>query len=850
MSGLTSKHHWIRTPSTGTGLLLAAALLFLLGAWLALPLHGRSSSRALVVAVFDRSASVERVREDFSSWLATRAEAERLRAEEQQCDFAALIFAGDRAWWAAPGAPARDLGAPLRLGNVMESDLAAALGLVRTAAVERGASGGVVRLFSDGRNTGLDLQGPLRELARAGFHIEGELLPPPTLDDVALVELRAPERLEAEAPLACELTLEARLAPSDASSRTVAIEFDLEDALGRRRLEFERQLAHGSDAQRMRFDLGTAPAGGVRISARASLRGDPIPENDRSVAWVEVGGLLEVAVVCGSSAPGLLSGDSFVSDAERWPGLAFLRTSIEDLPAVLPRVRAVLTLDVDLGQLNGAALGQFLSAGGGWLDCSGPARLAEAIEVSASGAGARALLPLEPDPDPRPARDVLLLIDGSGSMAGAAHDAVRSAALTLCERISAQDRLLLAFFARELGPLRVVRDSGAAGSSSEELARLLAARAPSGGTDVLRALEELARERSGAGRETLTLLLSDGRDSSGSATRDPSELRAKLAAARIELAVFAIGPEADLSFLGSLLPPARALTRVEDPSQLADLFLRALDSDRVRESTAAIAADPARFAAGTKGRELAEVLAQVAPGRIERSWIARAQGSAEVLLRTAEGDPLLALRSLGTGAVAAFASLPTPDWADAARDPALLGPLLRLLARENELRGTLPRASVEDGVLWIRGLRASTPAAILARFPSGIELALEPPTALVDDPRHSRRAALPDALTAELSRAGGASVLSLRDLHGLEQGSVALGVLPQIEFAAPAWTPLPTEMRPEPGATRGQGGQAHPLAPWALGGAAVALSMALLLGLRNPGTGAVARGQGFAARLR
>ncbi|MEO6708006.1 MAG: vWA domain-containing protein [Planctomycetota bacterium] len=608
-------------PRAGAWLAALAACGLALGAWLAAPLHGSGSGRPLRIAAFDGSASVVRTRPGFETWMRECAEAERGRAQSSGADFAALVFAGDCAWWSSPGSARRELGPAPRSGDGLQTDLAAALELARAASAAAGSSGGVVRLFSDLRSTGPAIEASLRALREGGLRVECAELAAPELDDLELISLSAPRRLERSAPLACKMRVrgEWALQRTD-SARRVRVEFRLSGAAPEATLAFERELS-ASEAI-WRFELGAAPAGGVRIAARVFLDRDPIPENDAASVWVEVGGALEIAVVTAQSDPDSERAQTaFVTDAERWPGLAFLPTSPAELPAALAHVQAVLTLNVASHELPVDLLREFLDAGGGWLDCSGSAAL-HGESPLAEDRTARVLLPLRPRPPERKPRDVLLLIDGSGSMAGAAFEAVRAAAITLAEAVPSRDRVLLAFFTRELEPASLVRDANRAGSGSLDLTLLLRERRPSGGTDVIAALDGLARSRSGADPETLALLLSDGRDPEAGRNLDLAALRARLAQARVELAVFAFGPDAELGFLASLLPAGRELTRVEDPRQLGVLFARSVAAERMRTDTAVIASPAEASQSPAALRELSVAMVPGAPGGLDSlHWI-------------------------------------------------------------------------------------------------------------------------------------------------------------------------------------------------------------------------------------
>lgn len=812
---------------------LAAAAAFAVGAWLAAPLHRSKSARPWHVVLFDRSASVERTRPDHARWIGATLAAERRTAMAADAQFAALVFAGDRVWWQPPLRTARGGAAPPALGDPLSSDLAGALELVWwSVAREVGAGGGVVRVFSDGRATTAGAESPARDLARAGLRVELLEPGPAQLEDLALLSLRAPEQLEESAPLACELRVESTPVPAR-GPRKVRVQLELDAGGALRTHLVERTLAAGESAALWRFDLGPAPAGGARIAARVELPGDPVPENDRASRWVAVGGALPIAVLDAGQAT------SFRTDPERWPGLSFVPTALADLPGRLVEVHALISVDVDPLSLPLPLVADFVAAGGGWLHLAGASALRAADRPPQDSALARDLLPLWPAAPPRPQRDVLLLIDGSGSMAGDKFLAVQDTALRLAGVVPRHDRLWLAFFGSKLEPSVLLRGADVPSSAALDFSARFFERPPGGATDIQGSLAELARTRAGEPRELLALLLSDGRDPAATARPDLAPLRAQLAQSRIALRAFAFGADAEQEFLASLLPPGQSPTAVDDPKLLAEIVARTVDEERVRLRSSVVPSSPNEFPPGLLAAELAQALSGGAPPAIERSWIAEANSnsgllqhaegpelfasSASVLWRSAEGDPLLAMRELGLGYVAAMASTPASDWAPSLGEPAAIGPLLRAIARGDQARHASARASVEDGVLWVRDLAESTPARVRAVLPNGAEAELSPPSAARDQPLSTRCAPWPVAWGAPQ-----ACVLSLRSLLGLPLQNLALEVPGVREFAAPA---RELDTSGLPAAPPSLARAAHPAAPWVLAGALGLLTAALFLGL-------------------
>lgn len=144
----------------------------------------------------------------------------------------------------------------------------------------------------------------------------------------------------------------------------------------------------------------------------------------------------------------------------------------------------------------------------------------------------------------------------------------------------------------------------------------------------------------------------------------------------------------------------------------------------------------------------------------------------------------------------------------------------------------LPRATLERGVLWIRGLVAPVPATLVAVFPGAASLRLAPPTDYVDAPLTTRSAQLPAELHAALSRVVHASVIELRSERGDVLGSVALAAPPPAEFCQ-----IPLRIGapgPQPESSAARGGQRgpHPASRGVLLGSLALLGVALLIGLK------------------
>jgi hypothetical protein len=391
------------------------------------------------------------------------------------------------------------------------------------------------------------------------------------------------------------------------------------------------------------------------------------------------------------------------------------------------------------------------------------------------------LLPLAPAPLDRGPRDVVLLVDGSGSMEGAPFENVRAAAQELVGAALPRDRVSLRFFTAALEREHVIkeREGEGQGADPRDVARrLLAARVPGGMTMILGSLAQLAAEREREAVECLVLLLTDGRERD--ALHDPAaqaaEVRDRLRAANVRLVPIAVGSDPDPRLLAELVRPGEEVLRAGGLADLEAIFRREVSGARVREAEA-IAVVRAPAPAGSLAGAI-EVAGGPEPPPVERLVRDRAREGAEVPWRTERGEPVLGIWRVGLGRAALFASAPLADWAGRwAREPAFFGPHLRWLARGTAAsRAGRPRVDVEEESLVLRGLDAGWPAVVAARAlderahettsapAARAEVALRlalPAAGAGADPLARRE--VPLAALGELARGGGARVLVVRD---------------------------------------------------------------------------------------
>lgn len=667
-----------RVRRTLASLGLWSAFLFAVAAWFLWPRADASAGSALRVVAFDASASVVRRRPDWSGWLrqslletARRAEREGERVLlVRYAEAADVLFEGDPTAFtdALLGRGAAPLSFAVEPGADEASRIDAALAVARARAELGGPVG--LTVLSDGGYDGADPSPALEALRARGVAVTWRDPPPATRPDAGLAALRLPPRVEPGAPLVADV--EWFCAPGG-TDRELVIELELVHGSARRTATSGpiRVAAGGLARGVAAVPLGAALPGRSEVAARARVVGavDPVPENDHAAAAVATGGALVGAVV--APVDRLEQARDFFGEPA---GVQLWFTGPDELATRLDELDLLVTLDVELDLLPVAALARFVETGGGWLHAGGWAQLAR------GPASLEPLLPLIPDPGGGRERDVLFLVDGSGSMEGEPFEAVRAALLELGRLAPPADELQLRFFT--VGPLalHVVRGRGeAADATRASLSRRLDLRVPSGPTQILSSVEAVARERATAEVPTLLFLLTDGRESQD-ALRTPERIaawRELLESARVELVVVAVGSDADRAFLQTLVRDGETLWLADELARLEDIFRREVNRERVREGDL-----PVRWAASAGDEWTREIFGadrEALPG-VARYVRSRPRPDAHTLWTSEEAEPVLAVRREGAGRTAAWASSIDGGWSPA-RSGSELAPLLRWLGR-------------------------------------------------------------------------------------------------------------------------------------------------------------------------
>ncbi len=555
-----------------TGLLAGAFLLGLaaLAQW---PRWGSDAPTrpALTAIVLDASASAHRPRPGWIPFVRGELAREAELARAAGHDVLVVAFGLETRVLFGPGPPAElearlagRAGAPLdpRLarGEDQGSDLARALERVQGPLAETARPPGRLVLISDGRASGRDPR-PLLGALRVG-QARYVPLPRPERFDLALAALEiepVPEGAPQVAALELELDGPPELAPA-----TAVLAIEIERPGGREQRRVEVSAPEPGRALRLGLPLGPAEAGATRVRVRVEApdgRPDPFPENDERTAFAFVGPGRAVALV---AAEGTREQAAAFWDAGAAPaGLDGRWLLPGELAGALAEVDLVVTFDVPRSALPEAALARWIEGGGGLLAFDGAAF----ADLETRSPLAR-WWPLVPAPPDRPPRDVVLIVDTSGSMAGAPFEGVRAAVLELADAVPPGDRLWMHFFTGRLFdaiPLGVAGSEGQRARLAEELLRL---RTPRGATAILASMESFAALRAGSDRAALVFLLTDGREE-GDPPRPverAAELVERFAAQGTELIAVAMGTDRVLETLENLTPG-----RVREWSEGADL---------------------------------------------------------------------------------------------------------------------------------------------------------------------------------------------------------------------------------------------------------------------------------------
>ncbi|MEM7516678.1 MAG: VWA domain-containing protein, partial [Planctomycetota bacterium] len=410
---------------------------------------------------------------------------------------------------------------------------------------------------------------------------EGRGSPPAPAVDVCVRSLALPERVSTGERLALRTEIAYRGNPSGQRGEQVVL-------VRARRIGEDREAAWTSLSHRfvtagrgevqlesLVLDLEPVGAGRCEVQLEVALLDeagrtsqDAFPENDVMRATTRVGDSLTGVVL----AP--LAEHALFESLQSVEGIELVLLDVESpggrdqLARQLSQSDFVCLSNTTLGDRDQGVpsreLVTFVEKGGGLFVFSGWRTLTAWPNLEAQEPGtAWSLLPLVPAVDRREARDIVFLVDGSGSMRGEPIERVRRALFELAAGAPANDWMDLYFFTGALTS-GLVLSGGEEGETSkdvrrERLRRLLDARVPGGSTQILTSLEQLAIEREkvplAQRREALIFLLSDGRELDPFRVVERSEaLRKRFAEGRARLVPIAVGEDPALGFLRRLVP--------------------------------------------------------------------------------------------------------------------------------------------------------------------------------------------------------------------------------------------------------------------------------------------------------
>ena len=539
-------------------------------------------------------------------------------------------------------------------------------------------------------------------------------------------------------------------------------------------------------------------------------------------------------------------------------GIQFVFAPLADVLERLDEIDALVSFDVTMRDLPELAIESFIERGGGWLATSGDDLLDDWVPGDAND-GLHGLLPLEPAPLDRGPRDVVLLVDGSGSMEGEPFETVRAACVDLIAAALPSDEVSLRFFTANLRAADVLKprtasaDEDVAGAG-EAARRLLGLHVPSGDTHILAALESFAAERRATDRDSLALLLTDGREREWDPNPEEraARLLASLSEARASVRPIAVGSDADLEFLRRLTREGEEVFVPHDLDDLRAIFRREITGAQCREGAslalAWAAAAPGSIASDVRGTDPIEL------PPVTRFVKNVARPGAEVLWTADQGEPVLALQRVGLGRTAMFATVPGAGWAPrwtrrtGIGEPVRFANVLRWLARAPERAAEGPRLSFESTASGDRcsltGLDESWPPVVRAEVLRGAnrdalvvaELELHPPSIQgPSDPTLVRTALLPPDASPARHGDDEDRVLRVTGPDG------SLWILPIERGLAAEFAGRPGRIDPgsivariagfEPPvglAAPVAGSAAHPAGPWALGTGLILLFLAAL----------------------
>ncbi|MGQ9547273.1 MAG: VWA domain-containing protein [Roseiflexus sp.] len=532
-----------------------------------------------------------------------------------------------------------------------QTDIAAAL---RAARGLIGAGGGRVVLLSDGLQTRGDALAEARALALAGIPVDTEQYQAPALSEFWIATVEAPVTLREGEEFTARIMMVS----------TVVTDVQLEITAGNERVLAQQvRLATGENTY---LYTGRAGEPGVlRIQATISGQPDTFARNNSAGAAILVAPMPRILLIEG---PGSAVGSSLRGALREAGVIADIAdpTALPTQISALGLYEGIVLLDVPASALTFdqmATLREFVrSEGRGLLAIGGRSSFTLGAYKNTP---LEETLPVEMTPPPRPERSdttLLLIIDQSASMGPetgiSKFTMAKEAAILATESLREEDRIgVLAFdvstrWVVDFQPVGV-------GLSLADVQRRISTLPLGGGTDIYNALREglpaLAQQ---PGRVRHAVLLTDGR----SFTDDRQAYRMLIEEARsqnITLSTIAIGTDADIDLLQELARlGAGRYHYAAEPNDIPRLTL--LESEIVRTEP--------QVEGDFRAEQTAPhpILRDFAPERIPhlKGYVATSlKPGADLVLRSPDDDPVLAVWQYGLGRAAAWTPGAEAPWA-------------------------------------------------------------------------------------------------------------------------------------------------------------------------------------------
>lgn len=643
-------YYWRKRPTSLTAsrkqnalILRVAAVICVVLALAGTQIVNRSKNLS-VVFLLDRSLSTGG---NSQNWQRAYI-AEALKSKGRDDKFGIALFGADTGLEYPVGAHAGSEIA--QFSSVVDPQSSQLLSALRYAATTfPGDTARRLVVMTDGRSTEGDAAAEIQALSDAG--IEVWLAPQPHQDvkDVLLAKFEAPSQVSLDEPFLLRVVVESQ---GVSECRLLITEN------GAPKQNLTLKLREGANL--FLLPQRKDESGPVRYEARIVSSQDSRLQNNKGEALTLIGG--EQTVIVLRQEPG--SGS--LVPLLRKAGL----NAVAMVPYELPKaagawrnVSALIIEDVDSlswdKRLQSVVSILVREGGMGFMMCGSD---------STFGVGAYQQTPIEPlipvnlsirRPKDQPLSALIQLLDKSGSMSGEPIKMAREAAIAAGETLSEKDYLGVIGFD---SAARWVVKFQAKGDGSA-LRRGIPTLRAGGGTDLYPALSKaLTTLEDTQAPLKHVIVLSDG----AVTPADFNSLIAKANTARITISAVALGAGADVRFLEDLTTRGRGrLFRSEDTRQgstLAQIFIR----DTVLATGSGIQDKPTDVRP-TLGGQSSPILTGLnfksAPKLLAYNMSSTKGGTAQNLLHTPKGDPILAVGRAGLGNTAAWLSDLGGTWA-------------------------------------------------------------------------------------------------------------------------------------------------------------------------------------------